>query len=50
MSKPAYLRLLAIVYQVAREFSYFNLSCDQITVSSVYKFQMKRTQEALRER
>lgn len=50
MSKPNYIRLLSIVYECAIAHSYFNLDCDNNLVSSVYGFQMKRTQEALRER
>ncbi|RCH86084.1 hypothetical protein CU098_001180, partial [Rhizopus stolonifer] len=50
MSKPAYLSLLNIVYTAARKYDYFELDCDDTLVSLVYGLQMKRTQEALRER
>ncbi|KAI8390273.1 hypothetical protein BD560DRAFT_362076 [Blakeslea trispora] len=50
MSKPAYLTVLNILYIAARQFECFELDCDDTLVSLVYKFQMKRTQEALRER
>lgn len=50
MSKLAYLRLLSIVYQAARKHSTYTLNCDSAIVTLVYELQMKRTQEALRER
>ncbi|KAI8359079.1 hypothetical protein EDC96DRAFT_545587 [Choanephora cucurbitarum] len=50
MSKPAYLTLLSTLYIAAKQFDYFELDCDDVLVSLVYQLQMKRTQEALRER
>lgn len=50
MSKPNYIRLLNIVYGSAIKHSCFKLDCDTAIVSLVYGLQMKRTQEALRER
>lgn len=50
MSKPYHIRLLSIVYESARRFSYFNLDCNDAIVSLVYGLPMKRTQDALRER
>lgn len=50
MSKPYHIRLLSIVYESARRFSYFNLECNDAIVSLVYGLPMKRTQDALRER
>lgn len=50
MSKPYHIRLLSVVYEAARKFSYFNLDCNDAVVSLVYGLPMKRTQDALRER
>jgi hypothetical protein len=50
MSKPGYLRLLGILYSSAIKFSFYELDCDSDLVTLVYNLQMKRTQEALREK
>ncbi|KAI8988894.1 hypothetical protein BDB01DRAFT_719270 [Pilobolus umbonatus] len=49
MSKPFHIVLLNIIYQAARKYSYYELSCDQSVLSLVYSLPMKRTKEALRE-
>jgi hypothetical protein len=50
MSKPGYLCLLGILYDAAIKFSFDQLDCDNNLVTLVYGLQMKRSQEALRER
>ncbi|CAO3698396.1 unnamed protein product [Rhizopus stolonifer] len=50
MSKPFHIRLINVIYQVSADLNNFGLDYDDSMISLVHGLQMKRTQDAIRER
>lgn len=50
MSKPFHIRLINVIYQVSADLNHFGLDYDDSMISLVHGLQMKRTQDAIRER